>query len=302
LPGPDRAAADDIAAVESGEADGGGADRGGADLDADLALLAEAATEAGRLARGYWGRALAVEEKEDGQGPVSEADLAVDALLRDRLTAARPAYGWLSEESADDPARHTAARSFVVDPIDGTRSFLARERVWAHALAVVEAGRVVAGLVHLPMLKRTYAARVGGGARMNGGLIRTGQRADLAGAEVLTNAASLDPALWPGGVPPVRRAFRPSLAYRLCLVAEGRYDAMLTLRDAWEWDVAAGSLIASEAGAAVTDRTGAVPRFNARHPATDGLVVAGPALHAGLLARLAPAGPAAAAGAVLPSA
>ena len=263
-----------------------------ADLDGDLALLAGAATEAGRLARSFWGRAVAVREKGDGQGPVSEADLAVDALLRDRLTAARPGYGWLSEESADDPARHTARRSFVVDPIDGTRSFLARERVWAHALAVVEAGQVVAGVVHLPMLKRTYAARLGGGATMNGGAIRAGNRAALDGAEVLTNAASLDPALWPGGVPPVTRAFRPSLAYRLCLVAEGRYDAMLTLRPAWEWDVAAGALIAAEAGAGVSDRHGAVPVFNARHPATDGLVVAGAALHGALLARLVAPGPA----------
>lgn len=268
-----------------------GADLDAPGLDGDLALLAQAAVEAGRLARGFWGRAVAVHEKDDGQGPVSEADLAVDTLLRDRLTAARPAYGWLSEESADDPVRHTARRSFVVDPIDGTRSFLARERVWAHALAVVEAGRVVAGVVHLPMLKRTYAARLGGGATMNSGPIRAAGRVDLSGAEVLTNAASLDPALWPGGVPPVTRAFRPSLAYRLCLVAEGRYDAMLSLRPTWEWDVAAGALIAVEAGATVTDRHGHAPIFNARHPATDGLVAAVPALHAKLLARLDPRGP-----------
>ena len=74
---------------------------------------------------------------------------------------------------------------------------------------------------------------------------------------MLTAAAQLDPALWPGGVPRVERHFRPSLAYRLCLVAEGRFDAMLTFRDTWEWDVAAGRLIAREAGAAVTDRAGA---------------------------------------------
>lgn len=277
-----------------------GADADAGRLDDDLVLLTRAAVEAGRLARRFWGRAVEVRDKDDGQGPVSEADLAVDALLRARLTGARPAYGWLSEESADDPVRHTAARSFVVDPIDGTRSFLARERVWAHALAVVEAGRVVAGVVHLPMLQRTYAARAGGGATMNGGPIRAGRRTDLAGAEVLTNAASLDPALWPGGVPPVTRAFRPSLAYRLCLVAEGRYDAMLTLRPAWEWDVAAGALIAVEAGACVTDRNGHAPVFNARHPATDGLIVAGPILQAALLARLLPQGSAVAAGTVPP--
>jgi myo-inositol-1(or 4)-monophosphatase len=252
----------------------------------DLALLWQAATEAGRLARGWWGRSPRQWDKGDGQGPVSEADLAVDALLHARLTGARPGYGWLSEESPDDPARHTARRSFVVDPIDGTRSFLARERVWAISVAVVECGLSVAGVVHLPLLGRTYAAARGQGATLNGAPIRVGLRADPDGAEVLTNAASLDPALWPGGVPPVIRAFRPSLAYRLCLVAEGRYDAMLTLRDAWEWDIAAGALIAAEAGATVTDRTGASPRFNAAHPATAGLVVAGAALHDRLIAGL----------------
>lgn len=259
-----------------------------ADLAADLALLASAAIEAGRLARSYWGRDLDQRDKGDGQGPVSEADLAVDRLLHVRLRGARPDYGWLSEESAEDQDRHGARRSFVVDPIDGTRSFLARERVWAQSLAIVEDGVVLAGVVHLPMLRRTYAASTGAGATLNGSRIRVGVRQEIEGAEVLTNAASLDPAGWPGGVPPVIRAFRPSLAYRLCLVAEGRYDAMLTLRDAWEWDVAAGAVIAAEAGAMVTDRRGMSPVFNAAHPATAGLVVAGPAVHAGLMARLAP--------------
>ena len=79
-------------------------------------------------------------------------------MLRRRLLAARPGYGWLSEESEDGPARLAAARVFIVDPIDGTRAFLAGERAWAHSLAVAEAGRVVAGVVHLPALGRIYAA------------------------------------------------------------------------------------------------------------------------------------------------
>ncbi len=260
----------------------------GADLSAELALLEAAAVEAGRLAVGFWGRDVEQRDKGDGQGPVSEADIAVDRLLHGRLTGARPEYGWLSEETADDQSRHGARRSFVVDPIDGTRSFLARERVWAHSLAIVEDGVVLAGVVHLPLLRRTYSAVQGLGAALNGARIRVGARPDVRGAEVLTNSASLDPAAWPGGVPPVIRAFRPSLAYRLCLVAEGRYDAMLTLRDAWEWDVAAGALIAEEAGAMVTDRKGITPVFNATHPATAGLVVAGAAVHAGLMRHLAP--------------
>lgn len=113
--------------------------------DADLALLTEAAFAAGELALHYWKHAPTSWEKEGGQGPVSEADLAVNDLLEARLRAARPGYGWLSEESADDLDRLTRERVFVVDPIDGTRAFLNDEGSFAHALAVVENGRVVAG-------------------------------------------------------------------------------------------------------------------------------------------------------------
>ncbi|HHS88802.1 MAG TPA: 3'(2'),5'-bisphosphate nucleotidase CysQ, partial [Rhodobacteraceae bacterium] len=93
-------------------------------------------------------------------------------------------------------------------------------------------------------------------------------------------------ARWPGGVPPVKRQFRPSLAYRLSLVAEGRFDAMLTLRDTWEWDVAAGSLIAGEAGATVTDQHGKPLAFNHEQPKLPGLLAAPEAIHSALLRHL----------------
>jgi myo-inositol-1(or 4)-monophosphatase len=98
------------------------------------------------------------------------------------------------------------------------------------------------------------------------------------------------PELWPGGVPEVKRSFRASLAYRLCLVAEGRFDGMLTLRDAWEWDIAAGALICERAGAMVTDRLGAPLLFNAAPPQAAGVVVAAPGLHGALMRGLVPQG------------
>ncbi|MCE8440949.1 3'(2'),5'-bisphosphate nucleotidase CysQ, partial [Rhodovulum sulfidophilum] len=81
----------------------------------DLALLTTAALEAGKLARRYWCRDPRTWEKPGHQGPVSEADLAIDRMLRQMLTAARPGYGWLSEETEDDPARLGAERVFIVD-------------------------------------------------------------------------------------------------------------------------------------------------------------------------------------------
>lgn len=254
----------------------------------DLALLLAAAEAAGAEAMRHFRQAPETWEKPGGRGPVSAADLAVDRLLHADLTAARPGYGWLSEESEDDPARLAAERVFVVDPIDGTRAFLAGETAWSVSLALAERGRVIAAVVHLPALGRTYAAATGAGATRDGAAIAPSPRAALEDARVLANAAQLDPRHWRGQTPQVQRHFRPSLAYRLCLAAEGRFDAMLTFRDAWEWDVAAGDLIAREAGAVVTDRSGAAPRYNNPHPQVPGLIVAGPALHAAIMARVGP--------------
>ena len=248
-----------------------------------LALLTGAALAAAPLAMAHFGRAPAVTEKPDGQGPVSEADLAVDAFLRERLLAARPDAGWLSEETPDTPERLAREAVFVVDPIDGTRAYLKGETAWALSLALVVGGAPVAACVHMPAKGRTYAALLGGGARRDGAPIRCSDRGEAAGARVLTTKSSLAPAHWPRGAPAVSRHFRASLAYRLCLVAEGRYDAMLTLRPAWAWDVAAGALIAAEAGAAVSDAAGRPLDLAAPDPRSPGCVAAAPGIHAALL-------------------
>ena len=262
------------------------ADRDRADRD----LLVDAAREAGRIARRHRLRGVEPVEKPDGQGPVTAADLEIDAMLRARLLAARPGYGWLSEESADDPARLGAARVFVIDPIDGTRAFADGQGDYTHALAVVERGVPVAAAIHQPERDRMWAAARGAGATRDGAPLAPTGRAGLDGATVLANRASFDARHWRLGPPPVRRTFRSSLAYRMALVAEGRFDAMVTLRASWEWDIAAGALLCLEAGAAATDRDGRALRFNNPHPQVGGALAATPAVHAALLDRLARAG------------
>jgi myo-inositol-1(or 4)-monophosphatase len=252
----------------------------------DLDLLTHAALEGGKIALRYWKRNPQVWDK--GGSPVTEADLAVNAYLADALRGARPDYGWLSEETPDDAARLACAHAFIVDPIDGTRAFIAGEETFSISLAVAVAGVVTAGVVYLPALDRLYVASATSPA------LRDGQPIAVAGAKpegecsVLTTKANLEPGHWPGGVPEVRRAFRPSLAYRFCLVAEGRHDGMLTLKDAWEWDIAAGALIAARAGAVVTDRTGAALAFNRATPQAAGVIAAEPALHGVLMGRFKP--------------
>jgi myo-inositol-1(or 4)-monophosphatase len=251
----------------------------------DLALLEDAAREAGEIALSFWRDDPQVWDK-GGDDPVSEADFAVDKHLHGRLLGARPDYGWVSEETEDDPERLSAERVFIVDPIDGTRSFVKGEPTWAHSLAVAEKGRITAACVFLPAREKLYLAALGEGATLNGAALAASGRGELEGATVLSPKVSFREEFWTGALPPVERHFRPSLAYRMALVGEGRFDAMLTLRPAWEWDIAAGALIATEAGAKVTDRHGAALAFNSPARQTAGVLAAGPALHGALFAQL----------------
>jgi myo-inositol-1(or 4)-monophosphatase len=252
----------------------------------DLALLTDAAREAGRIALRYWRREPKVWDKGGDHGPVTEADLAVNDMLKSVLLAARPDYGWLSEETPDDAARLSRETVFIIDPIDGTRAFVAGEETFAHSLAIVQQGKVTAGVVFLPALDKMYTASLTSAPLKDGQPIAVSRRDRLEGADILTTKANLLPEKWPGGVPEIHRSFRASLAYRLCLAAEGRHDGMLTLRDAWEWDIAAGALIAERAGAVVTDQTGATLRFNTSGAQASGVLALPPALHAEALRRL----------------
>ncbi len=248
--------------------------------------MTDAARTAGRIALRYWKRDPQVWDKGGDHGPVSEADIAVNDMLKTTLSAARPDYGWLSEETPDDPARLTCESVFIIDPIDGTRAFIAGEETFSHSLAVATGGRVTAAVVFLPALDRLYTASRLAPSLKDGQPIAASSRAALTGADILTTKASLVPECWPGGVPDIHRSFRASIAYRLCLAAEGRHDGMLTLRDTWEWDIAAGSLIATRAGVTVTDQTGAELSFNTGSARANGVVALPPALHSQTLARL----------------
>ena len=133
----------------------------------DLKLLEDTVREAGAIARKYYGGDYRQWSKEGGS-PVTEADLAVNKYLLDHLTAARPDYGWLSEENPDDPARLSRREVFVIDPIDGTVAFLKNRPHFTICAAVVQNGRPVAGVVYNPILEECFAARVGAGATLNG--------------------------------------------------------------------------------------------------------------------------------------
>lgn len=254
----------------------------------DLALLIDAARRAGQVATSFAGKTAKRWYKPGDQGPVTEADIAVNDMLHSVLRAARPHYGWLSEESVDTAARLDKNRVFIIDPIDGTRSFIEGSDTWSHSLAVAEDGHIIAGVVFLPLLDRLYAASLGAGATLNGVAVRTSDAGALSDATVLATKPVMEAHHWQGSPPSFKRAHRPSLAYRLGLVGQGRFDGMLTLRKSWEWDIAAGALIVTEAGGRCTDRTGATLVFNNPDPRLDGVIAGAVATHKALLASLAP--------------
>jgi len=246
--------------------------------ETDLALLLEAGEKAGQIASSFFKRDPKIWDKEDNAGPVTEADLAVNTHLETVLQSARPDYGWLSEETEDATRRLSTTRQFVIDPIDGTRAFIDGSRDWAISMAVVEDGQPLVGVVVMPQRDAVYAAARGQGATLNGQRMAVTHQGDLGSASVLTNKVTMKPENWAGGaVPPFKRTFRSSLAYRMCLVAEARFDAMMTLRPTWEWDIAAGALIVSEAGGQVVDRKGRPLQLNNPMPQVDGVIAGGQA-------------------------
>ena len=237
-----------------------------------------AAHEAGELARDLRRQGLEIEYKEDDGTPVTNADLAADKLLTQRLREARPDYGWLSEETADDPHRLDCRRLFVVDPIDGTRAFLKGRPWWSVAIAVVEDGLPVAAVVFAPEVGETYAAAAGQGATRNGEAIRPSGATALEDCRMVGDPVVFGHWSWPKPWPAMQVEQRSSTAYRMCLVAAGDFDAAVAPVRKSDWDVAAGDLIAREAGGFVGDHTGGRFRYNRARPSQASLICATPAL------------------------
>jgi myo-inositol-1(or 4)-monophosphatase len=252
----------------------------------DLDLILAAAKDAALVAVDLRAKGLIVEHKEGGS-PVTNGDMAVDALLKERLLAARPDYGWLSEETLDDPARLEKRRIFLVDPIDGTSAYVKGRDWWTVCIAVVEDGRPVAGVVIAPALNEVYEATAGQGARLNGKPIHVSDRAELAGCAMLGDSRLFADPRWPAPWPPMEIEARNSVAYRMCLVASGAFDACLAPSPKHDWDMGAADVIVTEAGGLATDNHNRAFVYNRPIPSQRGLVCSGPRLHPLLIERLA---------------
>ena len=256
------------------------------DNSADTELLVAQLRKAGEIARHYYGGTYKTWHKSRGN-PVTDADIEIDRFLKTSLGAARPDYGWLSEETADDAIRLSRARIFVVDPIDGTYGFLKHRPHFTIVAAVVENGRPVAGAIYNPISEEMFEAVKDRGARKNGGVIQISTRSGFDGARILAERKVMEPARWASPWPEsLTSETRASAAYRMALVAAGEFDAMISLSPKSDWDVAAGDLLVHEAGGRVTTNEDDLLIYNRERPVHGSVICAGPQLHARILARL----------------
>ena len=234
----------------------------GPDLTAAGAVLRAAVREGGALALQKFRSPFKSWTKER-DSPVSEVDIAVDALLRERLMAVA-GCAWLSEESVDDPARLDAASVWIVDPIDGTRAFIAGREDWVISAALVHRGRPVLGAIYVPVENALFFARTGEGASVNGTPVTTNAGGEFHGARA-SGPKRLIEALQMHY--PVEAAARVhSLALRLARVATGALDIAFAGGNSHDWDIAAADLIVHEAGGVLTDLDGANVIYNRPDP------------------------------------
>jgi myo-inositol-1(or 4)-monophosphatase len=226
-------------------------------------------------------------EYKIGHDPVTEADRALDAVLRKELL--REGEGWLSEESVDNPVRLQRSRVWVVDPLDGTREFVKGIPEFCASIGFVENGCPVAGGIYNPATDETFLGSIDSGVTYNGKPSQPSQRKALDGALVLASRSEVKRGEWK---PFENAAFkiRPmgSVAYKLALVSAGLADITFTLTPKNEWDVVAGAALVQSAKGFVSTLERTALTANRRDPLLSGLLASGPFLKEQLLALVEP--------------
>jgi myo-inositol-1(or 4)-monophosphatase len=251
--------------------------------DGLVASFVEAARGAGALALEFFRPGAATSagiSHKAGGSPVTEADYLVDRFLKQRLETLVPEAGWLSEETEDTSARLSKDIVVVVDPIDGTRGFMRGLGAWAIAIALVEQGRPLIGVVHAPALGETYVAVRGAGARLNDSAIEVSKLVALGASARVASPVFLAERLREAGLQFSLQPKFPSLALRIANVASGALDAGFASKNAHDWDIAAADLILHEAGGRLASLDGCAIVYN-RSDTRHGLLTAAPAqIHA----------------------
>jgi len=252
----------------------------------ELDVAVRAARAAGAVIADYWAHGVEVGDKGDA-GPVTAADLEANERIREAVSAAFPADGWLSEETADSQDRLGRERVWIVDPLDGTRELVARVPELCVCIALAADGVPVVAVQYNPIAERLYAAARGAGTTLNGAPARVTSQTRLADARLLASRSESERGEWDVFASRCRVVPTGSVAYKLAEVAVGVGDATFTLRPKNEWDVCAGVLLVEEAGGRVTGLDGEPLGFNRASTRLAGMVATNGVLHGAVMAMIA---------------
>lgn len=245
-------------------------------MNHDLSRIEKALRRAGEALDAFTAGAIDSVLKEGGD-PVTAADLAVNEVLADILPEQDD--GWLSEETADDPVRLEKRRVWVVDPVDGTREFIAGIPEWCVSVGLVEDGVPVSGGIYAPSRDQLILGALGDGVTLNGQPATISPVTDLRGALVLASRSETKRGEWDRFFStPISVRNVGSVAYKLGLVAAGLADATWTLVPKNEWDVAAGAALVTAAGGVVFGLDGLPVRFNRPDPLMTGFIATAPGI------------------------
>ncbi|MBK9649369.1 MAG: 3'(2'),5'-bisphosphate nucleotidase CysQ [Deltaproteobacteria bacterium] len=237
-----------------------------------------ASLEAGAAIAGFYKDSYTVKDKGE-DNPLTDADLASDKILEERLRAADPEAGWLSEETVDDKSRLTQARSWIVDPLDGTKEFTRGIPEFVVSVAYCVGPDAVVGVLYNPITKELFSGIVGVGAWFNGQPCRVTDHAELQGARVVCSRTEASKGWFDPWKDQLNLIPTGSVAYKFGLVAAGRAEATFTNQPRNAWDIAGGVAIVNAAGGRCTNRHGEPYRFNTPNPLQDGVCCTNGAIH-----------------------
>ena len=241
----------------------------------ELNIAKDAAFEAGSIIMSYYNTDYEIKDK-GYHNPVTTADHAADTLLKKTLMAARPDYGWLSEETVDSPARLSKERVWVVDPLDGTKEFIDGVPNFVVSVALVENGYPVVGVLYNPVTKEMFTAEKSKGAFLNDAPILCSTKESVSEMVILNSRSETRRGLWKSydGIFGKLKAIG-SVAYKLGLTAAGKADIFASLRPKNEWDICAGNCIINEAGGKLIDLNGHQRLYNQKNTLISPGLVAG---------------------------
>jgi len=247
-----------------------------------LEVARSAALEAGEAIRGFYQDEYTVRDKGE-DNPLTDADLAADKILENRLRTAFPDHGWLSEETADTPERLEKSHVWIVDPLDGTREFTLGIPEFVVSVGLVIDGRAVLGVLYNPIQDQLFTGIVGQGASLNGEPISVTSHSELQGSKVVCSRTEMKKGWFDEFADVLTPVPVGSVAYKFGLVAAGQAESTFTPRPRSEWDICGGVAIVEAAGGRCSDRHGEPYRFNLPKPLVDGVAVSNKLIHEDIL-------------------